>query len=85
MGADLDDDESSEDEDYCPDAKVMKQTDKEINKQNGTEELKGPKTGIDLLKEKKKDRDADDMWDLMNMEEDDFYKKKLKVAKTDEG
>ena len=82
MVANLDDLSSSEDEDYVPEAKILKKTDIEISKQNGVEDKSPPKTGIDLLKERKKDREVDDMWDLM--QEDDTYKNKLKVQKTDE-
>lgn len=61
---------SSDDQDYVPSAKALKLADKEtgtvVDKQL---------TGIDLVKEVKRIREVDDLFDLMN-QEDDFYAKK---------
>ena len=74
-----------EDDDYVPDKKVAEATEKEIAKQNNggiapvveTKEM----GGIQALREKKRQQETDDLWDLMN-EEDDFDKKmKLKRQK----
>ena len=54
MTANLDDLDSSEDDDYVPDNKAMQQTNKEINKQNGLKEDVPVKSGIEQLRENKK-------------------------------
>ena len=86
MNANLDDLDSSQDDDYVPDAKALKQSDKELIKQNGAaKDLLDdqPKSGIELLKQKKREKETDDLWDLMNCE-DDFYASKKKALKTHE-
>ena len=78
LTANLDELESGEDDDYVPDAKAIKESEKELEKQNGTKsKLEDDKelTGLQLLKEKKRQKETDDLFDLMN-EEDDFYQKR---------
>ena len=78
LTANLDELESEEDDDYVPDAKAIKESEKELEKQNGTKsKLEDDKelTGIQLLKEQKRQKETDDLFDLMN-EEDDFYQKR---------
>ena len=79
--------DSEEDDDYVPDAKQARETEKELAKQNGTA-LPGEKKNaeqedkVEALREKKRQKETDDLWDLMNMEEEDqFYKSKLKRLK----
>ena len=73
----MDDLDSSEDDDYVPDKKQNEKAEKELIKQNGGEYKNDDeaKTGIELLKQKKREKETDDLWDLMQ-EEDDIYKKK---------
>ena len=82
LNANLDED-SSEDDDYVPDAKANKECEKELLKQNGPSKDDPEKelTGIDLIKLKKRQKETDDLWDLMNIEEDPIYKKKLEGQK----
>lgn len=57
LNANLDELESSEDDDYVPDAKAIKESEKELEKQNGTTAKKEddkPLSGVQLLKEKKR-------------------------------
>jgi hypothetical protein len=84
----LDDEDldSSEDDDYVPEAAKMKLADKELSKQNGTKipDNDDLKTGIQILKEKRKQKETDDLWDLMNMEDDLTSKFKSKQQKIQE-
>lgn len=82
--------DSEEDDDYVPDAKQAQETEKELAKQNGVALPSDKKKSeaeqkIEALKEKKRQKETDDLWDLMNMEEEDqFYKSKLKRFKKSE-
>ena len=85
---DMDDLSDSEaDDDYVPDAKQQAETEKELAMQNGYVEDKKKKYSeeddqIQTLREKKRQKETDDLWDLMNMEEEDqMYKSKLKRIK----
>ena len=70
--------DSSEDDDYVPNAKAIEKTEKEIGLQNGyVQDDNGPKTGLDLIKQKRRERETDDLWEMMQMDEDPIYKKKL--------
>ena len=74
----------SEDEDYVPDAKQIKETDKELALQNGlpyddrTEKQKKADELLQETREKKRQKETDDLWDLMNQEEDLAFTNKLK-------
>ena len=81
---DADFDDSSDDDDYVPDQKALKKSEQELSKQNGTI-ASGSKTGIELLKEKKLEKEVDEFWDLMNQEDDIYSKRKAKAAKTEDG
>ena len=71
LTANLDDLESSEDDDYVPDAKTIQNSEKELIKQNGVskkglEEDVDKLTGLDLIRHKKRERETDDLWAMMN-------------------
>ena len=62
-----------------PSAKAIEKTEHEIGKQNGfvKPDEDAPKTGLDLIKQKRREKETEDLWEMMQMEEDPIYKKKL--------
>ena len=75
--------DSSEDDDYMPSAKAIEKTEQEIGKQNGfvAPEDNGPKTGLELIRQKRREKETEDLWELMQMDEDPAYKKKVESRK----
>jgi hypothetical protein len=74
-------DDSSSDDEYVPTAKELRQAEETGPKVKSGLSSEDELTGIALLKAKKRQREVDDLFDLMN-EEDDYTKKRQKVAET---
>ena len=66
-----------------PSAKAIEKTEQEIGKQNGfiAPEDNGPKTGLELIRQKRREKETEDLWELMQMDEDPAYKKKVESRK----
>eukprot|EP00347_Sterkiella_histriomuscorum_P012360 403368891 len=76
-------DSDEEDDDYIPDEDKEDKNNKNKNGKNDEYDSDKELTGVAGLKAQKRKKEIDDLWAMMN-EEDDYYKSKSKQQKTQE-